>query len=361
MYTNKALKELIEKSQLSHEKAAEAMDISLNTFRSYIRDVQPAQPCIENIIKMADFFAVPIDVLVGRCSEEQYNEIMNDYEHKFHLLRGEAYKNCIAGRKPFFEGKLMVEAGWPYNLLNAIFGNNVEWEITPRIKENIEKALNSLTLNRDKYLRYYFFEGLSINEVANKFKVSRERARQVITHGLRCLRNPAISKTLRPEYTSFEELQKHADKTASAFREKENSLSAWEESLVKREGRLESCLLYMNKHGMEDVAARIENEKKGFKKEFIEPPVLLMKDIADIGLSVRCYNILKRAGLNTVQDVLSLLHKKPFEVYKLRNMGEKNYVQMLQVFDELFGTDLYSDTYSPHKIIKEKFKEEKSQ
>jgi len=57
----------------------------------------------------------------------------------------------------------------------------------------------------------------------------------------------------------------------------------------------------------------------------------LKADIYDMDLSVRLTNVLKRAGCNTVADVLS--HSKS-EIRYLRNMGVNAYKECLEVFGQ---------------------------
>lgn len=55
----------------------------------------------------------------------------------------------------------------------------------------------------------------------------------------------------------------------------------------------------------------------------------LKADIYDMDLSVRLTNVLKRAGCNTVADVLS--HSKN-EIRRFRNIGVNSYKECLEVF-----------------------------
>ena len=54
--------------------------------------------------------------------------------------------------------------------------------------------------------------------------------------------------------------------------------------------------------------------------------------IEEIEFSVRAYNCLKRAGINTVQDLIS---KKEIEVTKIRNLGKKSLKEVLDKVREL--------------------------
>ncbi len=54
--------------------------------------------------------------------------------------------------------------------------------------------------------------------------------------------------------------------------------------------------------------------------------------IEEIEFSVRAYNCLKRAGINTVQD---LINKKEIEVTKIRNLGKKSLKEVLDKVKEM--------------------------
>ena len=68
----------------------------------------------------------------------------------------------------------------------------------------------------------------------------------------------------------------------------------------------------------------------------------LEMSIDELELSVRSYNCLKRAGINTVQELCS---KTPDEMMKVRNLGRKSLVEVLEKLKELglklnMGTDI---------------------
>ena len=54
--------------------------------------------------------------------------------------------------------------------------------------------------------------------------------------------------------------------------------------------------------------------------------------IEELDLSVRSYNCLKRAGINTVED---LTNKSEEEMMKVRNLGRKSLDEVLGKLEEL--------------------------
>ena len=58
--------------------------------------------------------------------------------------------------------------------------------------------------------------------------------------------------------------------------------------------------------------------------------------IEELDLSVRSFNCLKRAGINTVED---LINKSEDDMMKVRNLGRKSLEEVIQKLDNL-GFDL---------------------
>jgi len=61
--------------------------------------------------------------------------------------------------------------------------------------------------------------------------------------------------------------------------------------------------------------------------------------IEELDLSVRAFNCLKRAGVNTVGD---LVNKSPEEMMKVRNLGKKSLEEVIAKLQSL-GFDLSRD------------------
>ena len=69
----------------------------------------------------------------------------------------------------------------------------------------------------------------------------------------------------------------------------------------------------------------VEKEDSGKEK-------ILEMTIEELDLSVRSYNCLKRAGINTVHD---LTEKTQEEMIKVRNLGSKSLEEVLNKIDSL--------------------------
>ena len=78
-----------------------------------------------------------------------------------------------------------------------------------------------------------------------------------------------------------------------------------------------------------------ENEKTAeimVEKEYDQKEKVLEMSIDELELSVRSYNCLKRAGINTVEE---LCNKTPDEMMKVRNLGRKSLEEVLEKLKEL--------------------------
>ena len=79
-------------------------------------------------------------------------------------------------------------------------------------------------------------------------------------------------------------------------------------------------------NAISDVSGLMAEKKVDTITKTLETP------IEEIEFSVRAYNCLKRAGINTVQDLIS---KKEVEVTKIRNLGKKSLKEVIDKVKEM--------------------------
>ena len=79
-------------------------------------------------------------------------------------------------------------------------------------------------------------------------------------------------------------------------------------------------------------------DKNLLKQDDEKQTKVLEMAIDDLDLSVRSYNCLKRAGINTVQD---LIQKSEDDMLKVRNLGKKSLDEVMKKIHEL-GFELQS-------------------
>ncbi len=73
MNINEKLKSLRQSKNLTQSEAANLLDISLSSYQKYERDKNSITPSLEALVKLADFYHVTTDYLLGRETGEPEN------------------------------------------------------------------------------------------------------------------------------------------------------------------------------------------------------------------------------------------------------------------------------------------------
>jgi DNA-directed RNA polymerase subunit alpha len=112
------------------------------------------------------------------------------------------------------------------------------------------------------------------------------------------------------------------------------TLEVWTDASIRPEEAVSLGAKIMTEHlmlfvGLTDEAkeAEIMVEKEEDKKEKV-----LEMTIEELDLSVRSYNCLKRAGINTVQELIT---KTEEDMMKVRNLGRKSLEEVQEKLQEL--------------------------
>ncbi|MBQ5684795.1 MAG: hypothetical protein IIV27_04050, partial [Clostridia bacterium] len=90
------------------------------------------------------------------------------------------------------------EEGFPYNLWMEIFGDMPEEPIEQDQVDGIFAALDTLKPREKDGILYYYRDGMTLEQAGRKFKITRERFRQIVAQGTRKLRHQ--SRRLLIEY-----------------------------------------------------------------------------------------------------------------------------------------------------------------
>lgn len=83
---------------------------------------------------------------------------------------------------------------------------------------------------------------------------------------------------------------------------------------------------------MVELSEKVKEEDFMVEREDEQNSQILEMQIEDLDLSVRSYNCLKRAGINTVEE---LTQKTEEDMMKVRNLGKKSLKEVKQKLDEL--------------------------
>jgi DNA-directed RNA polymerase subunit alpha len=118
-------------------------------------------------------------------------------------------------------------------------------------------------------------------------------------------------------------------------------LSVWTNGAIKPEeavalaGRIliEHLNIITNLNEIADITGLMQEKEEDPRQKALE------LSIDDLDFSVRAYNCLKRAGINTLQDLTNMTE---LEVMKIRNLGKKSLKEVLDKVREL-GLELRED------------------
>lgn len=196
-------------------------------------------------------------------------------------------------------------------LFRAVFGINKSEpiELPVDIKESTQYAMNQCLTDREqKILNVRFglideFNGdptpMTLEEVGEKFGVTRHRIRQIEAKAIRKLRHPSRAKILRDGLSKF----------------KEN------EAVKLAEIELERT---ETKRRVEEFKKQLEERKQNIDNMsmpgFIE--VLKTDNLDALNLPTRACNAIYRSGRNTVYDIVTTPDS---ELVRIRNLGRCSY------------------------------------
>lgn len=308
------LRNLIKSTGLSLYEISKATKISYANLISYKNG--RICPGMESLIKLADYFAVPIDYLIGRCSLKEAKAISEDYPSFFMELRRAPYEAYLVGRKSFQKGKI-GESPWPYNLMDDVFCEEWKDQLSDDQIAGIDAAMNELTEKERECVMSYYHDGMTLEAVAKKQRVTRERMRQIIAKAVRKLRAPHRKSLMMYGVKGTEE-RSALHRFRNELEQEAAALSEYEKQLTEKKVQL--CDIGMN--GMHKTAD-------------------LNMDLCEMDLSVRSYNCLRRNGCSTLGDVINVVESG--NLLNVRNLGRRSAEEILKNIYSLTG-QRYTET-----------------
>lgn len=306
-WSTSILRSLIGRTTKTYEEIAHDAGIGRSTLNKILNHNYP--PSADILIALADYFAVPIDLLCGRLPEDRANDILEHYPETFKMFQRNAYEQSMFNRrignsKDIPKG---YEAPWPYNLLNDIFERMFVEVITPDQEAGLEAAIGKLKPKTADILIAIYRDHKKLDEAGTMYNVGRERARQIKAKGVRQLRSPAMKALIADGLEGSKQLEEelfYISEKRQVLLIKANQLKHMEELYENKEA-FEHALVYTLP--FEEV---IDNNCK---------------------MTVRTFNCLKRSGAKTVDDIL-----KKFEdgtILKIRNFGRKSYEELVDLLE----------------------------
>ena len=214
---------------------------------------------------------------------------------------------------------------YPYNLLEEVFGDQVEWIDDEDHRAGLDKALSTLTEREQQIIQFRYFEQKTLDETCKQFGVTRERVRQCEAKAIRKLRHPARQNMIIFGYEGASEY--------SGLKNKERELHERESILKEREERLVNILARL-KPILEEMDMWGENASET-KETSIEYSTMKLP-IENLDLSVRSFGCLRRAGAFNVEDVVKIVESG--KLLHVRNLGRKSAEEIITKLAE-YGID----------------------
>lgn len=294
-------RDLAGKAGLSYIELSKLTGISLSSIANYMRGT--TNPRFQQLLTLADFFAVPIDYLIGRMDLD-----MTDYgKYYMKLRRGQYEDYMLKGRELHIPKG--AETPYPYNLLDEVIRGRWEPVLNADQEAGLEHVLSTLTEREQQAIAEYFGNGGTLESTAKLWNVTKERARQIIAKAVRKLRHPMRFKIIKYGLDGWNRRK--------AIEQEDLMLDEQEAMLIHRRAIVEQLI----------------EEKQEIKREIT---------IEDMQLSVRTYNCLGRAGIRTLNDLMKYTKENGYSgLCRIRNLGRKSLSEIFRKMEELTGTDWY--------------------
>ena len=106
------------------------------------------------------------------------------------------------------------------------------------------------------------------------------------------------------------------------------TLEVWTDGSITPDEAVSLAAKIINEHLMQfiDLSEEAKNADILIEKEVGQKEKVLEMTIEELDLSVRSYNCLKRAGINTVED---LTNRTEEDMVKVRNLGRKSLEEVI--------------------------------
>ena len=247
----------------------------------------------------------PNIIEISGINEKTYEVIMTigkiDYRRTFKTLE-EAIKFRDNSRK----NGTRINFEFPDDLIKELGlyeDNRLDIDyIEKHFEENFEYLLSRsfLTPREKVVLEGYYVKGYTLEAIGLQFGVTRERIKQILNKAIRRMKHPSrldilkYGKELIEEQDDVEELTRQ----------------------LKRK-----------KQFLEQMNVELDENIKNIMGE-----VSLSKPIKELDLSIRSLNCLRRADINTLDD---LLNKTEEDMMKVRNLGRKSLKEIIRVLDDM--------------------------
>lgn len=228
-----------------------------------------------NIVEIKGITGNTYNVVIGKISKT-FKTLEEAREFKMNLKK---YTTRPTSDYPL---DLIEELG-----LNNVINYDINY-IENHFEENLEYILTTGFNDREIYiLKGYYEKGYTLEALSYQLGVTQERIRQILVKSVRRLRYPARLEIF---------------KKGKEIIQLENDIEVIKKELMNKKEFLE----------------KVKQEQDAEYKQILDEITL---PIINLNLSVRSFCCLKRAGIQTLED---LLDKTEEDLKKVRNLGNKS-------------------------------------
>jgi RNA polymerase sigma factor (sigma-70 family) len=340
MFDGNIFKQLIEETGMSYKRFSKTVGLNYTQVLDYCNG--RGTPELSVVVELADYFAVPIDLLVGKCTAEQADNILSNYSQTFMLLRRASFEKYLAGRRnlPKIVLSPQYEEPYPYNLIHDIMNEPSDRVITNDKIRVLEELLKQLPENSRQCIDLYYKKGRTLESIAKEHNLSKERIRQIISRGLCQIKTPVNISLIINGWENTKKFERRMKQLTKELEAKEKDLSEREKLVEAGENHLKKWIDIFEF----DSTGAFNPKKKNCEQ-------LLSKSVSSLGLSARALHVLYKNGYKTVFDVVKQLNTNASKLIRLHNMGKISYREILCTLDELLGSDF--QTKYKYELIRE--------
>ena len=217
---------------------------------------------------------------------------------------------------------------YPQRLVDAVFGITEDGDPEETVPQVLHRCgvwadlacafrAARLTEREEIILMRRYMDGQTLEEVGRQFGVTRSRIREVEVKALRKLRHPSSAKILKDGVEKYmtdymDSLRQDADQRVEDF------VRTWVEE--HPDGHAASA---------DELLAQDALDRS------------LTMTVEELDLSVRAYNCLKRAGCETVNDLVTMARTHGLDGFMgIRNLGRQSMEEIFAAVKARTGIDL---------------------
>ena len=303
-----------------NQKSLDTIDKAIERTMSILHallDIRGGASVSESLAKHGTTYTNYVSFLSSKWMTDETKDTPNDKIHKITLNGAE-------------------------DLWYALYPSTAKLSDVPSdIEKTMETYIHTRLTNREiKIIRMYHWEHMTLEEIASKMTVTRERVRQVIQKAYRKLRWTAGREYLLcgDAYYRREKLERL---------EKERDYKRAQLRILRAEiGRLENDLQYLTDRHLE------------LAHQEMTPPEIKIEDMlyADLDLSVRALNSVVRAmfcrtGATSDKITIKDIAEVPFiEFLHFSNLGRKSAVEIMNEVYKETGFKLWENDKNARKF-----------